>query len=205
MASASSNGHIALWDLNAGGRLLHIVRGAHDGAVTAVQWVPGQPLLVSSGEDNSVKQWLFDSPTAAPRLLKFRSGHHAPPHLIRYYGEDGKQLLTASRDRSLRCTSVVRDSRSFELSQGSLAKKATSLSVSIESLKLPPIAALSYSTTRAKDWDDVLTGHTDETFARTWSMKDKKMGKHSLSLTGEKKKSVPVGSVKVCALPFFFD
>lgn len=203
MASASSNGHIALWDLNAGGRLLHIVRGAHDGAVTAVQWVPGQPLLVSSGEDNSVKQWLFDSPTAAPRLLKFRSGHHAPPHLIRYYGEDGKQLLTASRDRSLRCTSVVRDSRSFELSQGSLAKKATSLSVSIESLKLPPIAALSYSTTRAKDWDDVLTGHTDETFARTWSMKDKKMGKHSLSLTGEKKKSVPVGSVKVCTLSFF--
>jgi U3 small nucleolar RNA-associated protein 21 len=55
LASASSNGHIALWDLNAGGRLLHIVRGAHDGAVTAVQWVSGQPLLISSGEDNSVK------------------------------------------------------------------------------------------------------------------------------------------------------
>ena len=65
-----------------------------------------------------LQQWLFDSPTAPPRLLKFRSGHHAPPHLIRYYGDDGKQLLTASRDRSLRCTSVVRDSRSFELSQG---------------------------------------------------------------------------------------
>ncbi|KIP12285.1 hypothetical protein PHLGIDRAFT_124190 [Phlebiopsis gigantea 11061_1 CR5-6] len=199
LASASSNGHIALWDLNAGGRLLHIVRGAHDGAVTAVQWVPGQPLLVSSGEDNSVKQWLFDSPTAAPRLLKFRSGHHAPPHLIRYYGEDGKQLLTASRDRSLRCTSVVRDSRSFELSQGSLVKKATSLSIPVDSLKLPPITALSYSMTRAKDWDDVLTGHTDETFARTWSVKDKKMGKHTFALQGEKKKGVPVGSVKaVC-------
>lgn len=186
-----------MWDLNAGGRLLHLVRGAHDGAVTSVQWVPGQPLLVSSGEDNSVKQWLFDSPTAAPRLLKFRSGHHAPPHLIRYYGEDGKQLLTASRDRSLRCTSVVRDSRSFELSQGSLAKKATSLSIPIDSLKLPPIIALSYSMTRAKDWDDVLTGHTDETFARTWSMKDKKMGKHTFTLAGEKKKGVPVGSAKV--------
>lgn len=140
---------------------------------------------------------MFDSPTAAPRLLKFRSGHHAPPHLIRYYGEDGKQLLTASRDRSLRCTSVVRDSRSFELSQGSLAKKATSLSIPIESLKLPPVTALSYSMTRAKDWDDVLTGHTDETFARTWSMKDKKLGKHTFALAGEGKKSGPVGSVKV--------
>ena len=55
LATASSNGHIALWDLNAGGRLLHIVRGAHDGAISEVQWVPGQPLLISSGEDNSVK------------------------------------------------------------------------------------------------------------------------------------------------------
>ena len=115
-----------------------MIRGAHDGAITAIEWVPGQPVLVTSGEDNSVKvrmstkfveqtqltfniqQWFFESPTTPPRLLKFRSGHHAPPHLIRYYGDDGKQLLTASRDRSLRCTSVVRDSRSFELSQGNI-------------------------------------------------------------------------------------
>lgn len=55
LASASSAGHIALWDLNSGGRLLHIIRGAHDGAVSAVEWVPGQPVLISSGEDNSIK------------------------------------------------------------------------------------------------------------------------------------------------------
>ena len=36
----------------------------------------------------------------------------------RYYGEDGKQILTAGRDQALRYTSVVRDSRSVELSQG---------------------------------------------------------------------------------------
>lgn len=163
----------------------------------------------------SLQQWVFDSPTAAPRLLKFRSGHHAPPHLIRYYGDDGKQLLTASRDRSLRCTSVVRDSRSFELSQGmnscafalrvvmlmlnvgSLAKKASTLSIPVASLKLPPISTMSFSTTRSKDWDDILTGHTDETFARTWSMKDKKMGKHTFSLATEAKKGIAVGSAKV--------
>ena len=55
LASASSAGHIALWDLNAGGRLLHMIRGAHDGAITAIEWVPGQPVLITSGEDNSVK------------------------------------------------------------------------------------------------------------------------------------------------------
>ncbi|KAJ7343314.1 Utp21 specific WD40 associated putative domain-containing protein [Mycena albidolilacea] len=203
LASASSAGHIALWDLNSGGRLLHMIRGAHDGAITAVEWVPGQPVLISSGEDNSIKQWLFDSPTAPPRLLKFRTGHHAPPHIIRYYGDDGKQLLTASRDRSLRCTSVVRDSRSFELSQGSLAKKATTLSIPLASLKFPPITSISYSSSRAKDWDDILTGHTDETFARTWTMQSKKLGKHSLgfadAVKGKSKERTVLGSVKsVC-------
>jgi U3 small nucleolar RNA-associated protein 21 len=43
LASASSAGHIALWDLNNGGRLLHMVRGAHDCVITAVEWIPGQP------------------------------------------------------------------------------------------------------------------------------------------------------------------
>ncbi|KAJ3972683.1 Utp21 specific WD40 associated putative domain-containing protein, partial [Lentinula raphanica] len=204
MASASSLGHIAIWDLNEGGRLLHLVRGAHDGAISALEWVPGQPVLITSGGDNSVKQWLFDSPTAAPRLLKFRSGHHAPPHLIRYCGDDGKQLLTASRDRSLRCTSVVRDSRSFELSQGSLTKKATSLSIPVANLKFPPITAISHSSARTKDWDDILTAHTDETFARTWTMQNKKLGKHTFSfsdaaMTKGKDRSSPLGSTKsVC-------
>lgn len=55
LASVSSHGHLALWDLNSGGRLLHLIRGAHDAAISAVQWVPGQPILITSGEDNCVK------------------------------------------------------------------------------------------------------------------------------------------------------
>ena len=82
-------------------------------------------------------------------------------------------------------------------SSGSLAKKATSLSIPITSLKFPPITALSYSTTRSKDWDDILTAHTDEAVARTWTLKDKRVGKHVFSVSGEKKKGATVGSVKV--------
>jgi len=55
LASASETGHISLWDLGSGGRLLHTIRGAHDGSISALQWIPGQPLLISSGDDNSVK------------------------------------------------------------------------------------------------------------------------------------------------------
>ncbi|KAJ1309936.1 hypothetical protein OPQ81_006695 [Rhizoctonia solani] len=180
LATASATGHIALWDLNTQGRLMHIIKGAHSSSISAVQWIPGQPVMVTSGEDNSLKQWLFESSDEPPRLLKYRAGHHAPPHLIRYYGEDGKQILTASRDRSLRYTSVVRDSRSFELSQGALEQKATSLAIPVSHLKLPAITALAYSSTRSKDWEDVLTAHTGETFARTWSVREKKLGKWSM-------------------------
>ena len=51
----------------------------------------------------------------------------------------------------------------------------------VASLKFPPITQLSYSCTRSKDWDDVLTAHKQETIARTWSMRDKKLGKWVLN------------------------
>jgi U3 small nucleolar RNA-associated protein 21 len=55
LATASAAGHIALWDLNVQGRLLHIIKGVHNSSVSAVQWIPGQPVMVTSGEDNSLK------------------------------------------------------------------------------------------------------------------------------------------------------
>jgi len=62
LATSNITGNIALWDLNQKGRLSHIIRGAHDGPVASIQWIPNQPVLVSSGEDNSVKVNLFDAP-----------------------------------------------------------------------------------------------------------------------------------------------
>ncbi|ODO10103.1 hypothetical protein I350_02331 [Cryptococcus amylolentus CBS 6273] len=182
LASASAVGSLAVWDLSKGGRILHTMRGAHDQGITGLQWVQGQPLLITSSADNSVKQWVCDSPTGMPRLLKMRGGHHAPPSCIRYYGEDGKQILTSGKDRSLRYTSVVRDSRSFELSQGSLIKKAIGMGVTVDTLKLPQISSISSSSTRSKDWEDVLTAHTEDSVARTWRVQDKRLGAWTFDL-----------------------
>lgn len=181
-ATASTSGSIALWDLSKEGRLIHVQRMAHEQAVSALEWVSGQPLLISSSGDNSVKQWVFDSPTSVPRLLKFRSGHHAPPSCIRFFGEDGKQLLTSGKDRSLRYTSVVRDSRSHELSQGSIAKRAYANQVSADSLKASPIISMSSSSTRSKDWEDVLTAHAEDGVAKTWRVQDKRIGPWSFEV-----------------------
>jgi U3 small nucleolar RNA-associated protein 21 len=190
-------------------KLLHLVRNAHEGAVGGIEWVPGQPLMMTSGGDNSMKvrshfpfpppyllfryadalfnsqQWLLDTPVSPPRLLKQRSGHHAPPHLVRYYGEDGKSLLTAGLDRSLRYTSVVRDSRGYELSQGSIAKKATRLDVKPSSLKLPVVTSLAYSTSRSREWDDVVTVSAEEKLGRSWSVENKRVGKWTMEAEGK--------------------
>lgn len=80
---------------------------------------------------------------------------------------------------------------------GPLAKKASTLSIPLASLKLPPVTSLSFSSARAKDWDDIVTTHSDETFARTWTVLGKKLGKHSLGFADGPKKKGPVGSAKV--------
>ena len=65
------------------------------------------------------QEWIFDSADGVPRLLRSRSGHHLPPTTIQYYGQDGQWILSGAGDRSLRAFSVIRDSQSVELSQGS--------------------------------------------------------------------------------------
>jgi len=167
MVTSSSQGHLVIWNLNEGGRLLHIIREAHDSAISNVYFLPGQPVVVTASGDNSIKLWLFETPTGLPRLHSHRSGHQRPPHLIRYYGSNGKTILSAGRDKTLRAIRVVRDARSFELSQGSLSKQASQLAVPVSSLRLLPITSMSHSTSRSKDWDDLLTCHEGASQGRT--------------------------------------
>ena len=80
-------------------------------------------------------------------------------------------------------------------------KKASALSTPIASLKFPPIVAISHSTGRAKDWDDIVSAHSEEGFARSWSLLNKKHGKHSFKFdTDDKRNGPPIGFVKVCSL-----
>ena len=53
----------------------------------ALHFFAGEPLLMSAGADNAVKHWVFDSAEPAARLLRFRSGHAAPPTSVVHYGE----------------------------------------------------------------------------------------------------------------------
>ncbi|CAG8562427.1 22829_t:CDS:10, partial [Racocetra persica] len=173
----------ALWNLDEK-RLSHIIKGAHDGLIPSIQFLNGQPILLTSGADNSIQEWIFDSLDGVePRLLKSRSGHHSPPTKIEFYGSDGHFILSAAGDRSLRAFSFIRDSQSVELSQGSILKKFNKSKDhirTIDALKLPQITHFSSSEVKQKEWDNIISCHMNNNGARTWSFQSKVIGKHVL-------------------------
>ncbi|CAO3626997.1 unnamed protein product [Cunninghamella echinulata] len=195
MATANMHGDVALWDLNQR-KLVHIMKGAHDGIISSLSFLNGQPILVTAGADNSVKQWIFEKENVVPKVLKSRSGHYSPPSKIRYYGNDGHFILSTGRDQSLRMFSVYRDNQSFELSQGQLEKKAKARDVRTQELKLPLVTDFAASPAKVKQWDNILTSHINDIAGRTWSLKNKAIGNHTfLSLS---KTAVKVTEISAC-------
>eukprot|EP00730_Choanoeca_flexa_P004159 TRINITY_DN11617_c0_g3_i1.p2 TRINITY_DN11617_c0_g3~~TRINITY_DN11617_c0_g3_i1.p2 ORF type:complete len:323 (+),score=69.83 TRINITY_DN11617_c0_g3_i1:33-971(+) len=140
LASTNTLGTIALWDLDQQ-RLLVTMSDTHDGALSAMQYLPSRPLLLTAGQDNKLKLFAFDATDGSGRQLKHREGHSAPPTRLRFYN-DQFEFLSSGTDRSLRMFSVIKDERSVELSQGSVVAKARAREVDVESLKLPPAAAI---------------------------------------------------------------
>lgn len=171
MATASNgSGDITMWDLN-GGRVAGVLRGAHRVSnnetgmgVNRVEFLDGQPVLISSGDDNALKTWIFDeapfSPT--PRPLHSRAGHAAAVSAIDFLpassdGSEfgGKWLLSASKDCSLWGLSLRKDSQHAEISQGNLERKAKKLGTSVQSnstttdsLKAPEVTCIACSLNR---------------------------------------------------------
>jgi U3 small nucleolar RNA-associated protein 21 len=180
MASTNIAGDYALWNLETR-RLFHLERGAHDGAIHSCYFYPNQPLLVTASADNSLKMWIFDSLDGIPRLLKSRVGHFKPPQRVKHYSVDGKILLSAGRDQTLRMISMIQDSQNTELSQGSLIKKSKKLHISVEKLRFSNIIDFDCCETRAKDWDNIVTFHQDENIAHSWSLQKKAVGAHKFA------------------------
>lgn len=171
MATATiHSGDITIWDLNNGGRKAGVLRSAHemardesDGGVNKIQFLEGQPVLVSSGKDNALRTWIFDAVpfSPIPRPLHSRSGHAGAITALEFLptasdGSDsmGKWLLSGSKDHSLWGFSLRRDGQNQELSQGNIKSTSnkklnrTGDRTRIEDLKAPEITAIACSLNR---------------------------------------------------------
>ncbi|KAK4163245.1 Utp21 specific WD40 associated putative domain-containing protein [Cladorrhinum sp. PSN259] len=179
MATATGlNGDVTFWDLNKGGRIMGVLRSAHNppsknkavrGGISKIEFLPGQPVIMTSGLDNSLKSWIFDETpfSPVPRILHQRSGHAAPVSCLQFLPSDfdgadagNKWLLSGGNDRSLWGWSLRRDGQSTELSQGALRKKARKAGMlsgasllqeqtpTLDDLKAPEITCIASSLNR---------------------------------------------------------
>ena len=183
MATGSGGGHITVWDLEKR-EYKHTLYDAHTGTVTGVRFLQKQPLLVSSGSDNSLKIWIFDNPDGSGRLLKSRSGHSGPPTSCMFYGSYGNVILTSGQDRALRYTAIMRGEQCHEFSQGSLGKMSKKSGMQVEDLRLPPVTCLAACKSREDDWDNVVTCHVGMKQAVTWTTKKRSVGAQKLTVEG---------------------
>jgi U3 small nucleolar RNA-associated protein 21 len=208
LAVGRSDGTITIWDLsppgsdddedfvggsNVTGRTLlcEMERVHYPGGVHKLQYMPQEPLLVSTGSrSNSLLMHIFDNPDHSGRILRQRRGHTAPPKCIRYlHGANGGILAnmadgtdaqachilsTGGTDRTLRRFSTVRSVLDKEFSQGKgLEKTARRLGMEDKTdLLLPPVSALATSEMRSRDWGDLITIHRNHPFAYVWSSKN---------------------------------
>lgn len=176
VAVGSSKGDVQIFDLDS--RKLEYIVPIHSKCVASLFFVPHQPLLVSTSSDNSIKEYLFES--SEYRCLRERSGHYKPPTSIRFFGDDSKYLVSAGCDRSIRFSSIFKDNQNFEFSQGSVKKIASKLKVSAEDIKLSEVTEIDIFETKTLKWDNMLTSHRGESFAKTWRFDRKTIGQYSL-------------------------
>lgn len=194
--SRSDSGDITFWDLNNGGKVKGILRGAHDtsstrnaSGINRIQFLPGQLVLLTSGLDNSLKSWIFDEVpfSPIPRPLHTRSGHSAAiTHLLfTPTGSDdadavGKWILSASKDRTLWSFSTRKDGQSTEISQGQVKKKSKKLGQrgdTTEDLRAPEITNIACclnrdggmgSTNSGVVWSNTRTNNAEDTNNTGW-------------------------------------
>lgn len=186
LASCSPQGHIAFWDLESR-QLVSQQRHAHRGAVAMATFLQGEPLLVTNGNDNAIKVWIFDQEGGGARLLRCRQGHQAPPTCIRHHDDDGKNILSAGQDGTLQCFSTVHERFNKNLGHGSVNKKKEKKKkkgLSYEELRLPPITSFSSASTRQSDWDGIVACHRGRLATTTWNYQRCTMGTHRLQPPG---------------------
>lgn len=194
LVAALSTGDLYFYDLARRARV-HVYRGCHaeaTGGVANAQFLNGQPIVVTNGGDNQLKELVFDPPllasnsavVSAPRHLRSRGGHAAPPVLIVFPDDDKLHFLySASKDQTLWCYSLRKDAQAQEMSQrapklASRDRKAGPVALMRE--RFPEITSVAMSVAREGDWENMLTTHKDEAFARTWDSKHKRVGRHEL-------------------------
>ncbi|OWA54461.1 WD repeat-containing protein 36 [Hypsibius exemplaris] len=153
MITASQLGHLAIWNLDTE-RLVTQKENVHALSITGLKCFPFQPIFATSSPDNSIRVWIMDDEVNGARLLMFKEGHQAPPTRIRFYGDEGNNILSAGNDSCLRSFSLEAELLSFSLGKASFNRKlAKKTGVSRDQSVMPPIVEFAAESVREGGWE----------------------------------------------------
>ncbi|XP_030894954.1 WD repeat-containing protein 36 isoform X3 [Leptonychotes weddellii] len=198
MAAGSPCGHIGLWDLE-DKKLINQMRNAHSTAIAGLTFLHREPLLVTNGADNALRIWIFDGPTGEGRLLRFRMGHSAPLTKIRYYGQNGQQIISASQDGTLQSFSTIHEKFNKSLGHGLINKKRVKRKglQNAMSVRLPPITKFAAEEARESDWDSIIACHQGKLSCSTWNYQRSTIGSYFLKPKELKKDDITATAVDI--------
>ncbi|XP_034945888.1 WD repeat-containing protein 36 [Chelonus insularis] len=182
MATGTLNGHIVFWNLEER-KVESQILNAHFRAVSGLKYLPNEQLIVSSSSDNSLKLWICDVSDNSARLLRMREGHSEPPTHIRFYSDDGHNILSAAGDSTLRIFSTVTEIFNKSLGKASFNRKLSKKKgnkIINDHLIMPPIINFVCEKTREKEWDNIAAAHLGLGLITTWSYDKLRMGEHKL-------------------------
>ncbi|KAF7990414.1 hypothetical protein HCN44_000219 [Aphidius gifuensis] len=180
MVTGTTQGHIIFWDLEKK-KVVNELINAHFKSIAGLKFLSNEPLIVTNSEDNSLKLWDCRE-NKDPTLLRIREGHSEPLTCLKFYGNDGHNILTSGEDSSLRICSTIAETFNKSLGKASFDRKASKKKNSHvkDNLIMPRITEFSFETTREKDWDNIAAQHLGLGVVTTWSYDKLKMGEHKL-------------------------
>eukprot|EP00981_Chlorochromonas_danica_P014054 scaffold7245_cov197-Ochromonas_danica.AAC.14 len=181
LASGSVTGSISFWQIGGEadqdneqrgrGRLLTSLAQAHNGAVRRLAFAQGEPLLITTGEDNSIKVWIFDTSTGPCRLLRSRQGFATCPRRIRcYYGsangntdyDNGEEIFCAEGKGVLRAARSSAPHLLQEFSRAALVGHSI----------LPDCLDFDFSSA-PHEWGTLASIHANCSSTYLWNLRDK--------------------------------
>lgn len=159
---------------------------AHTDSITTTHCFPGEPLMLTTSPDNSMKLWIFDMPDGGARLLRIREGHSAPPLSIKFHGSNGQNIISAGDDSTLRVFNITIDTLNRSMGTASYNRKLSKKQnrFKVDKHKMPSIVKFTSEVTRDKEWDSIAAIHNGVLQSTTWSYHKSKMG--DLKLIPEK-------------------
>ncbi|KAN0022792.1 hypothetical protein ACTFIU_005532 [Dictyostelium citrinum] len=154
VASSSHTGDILIWDLEKN-KPFHTLK-AHDNECTKVEFLREEPIICTTGNDNSIKMWQFNGVDGVPILLRERTGHLDPPKSTEFFGDEQENSVVSISDQSIRYLSIVASTFNKELSKKNFKREIT------------PFSGFSTNFRRNRSWETAVSIHEDSKHAFTW-------------------------------------